>query len=196
MWLFAVNASCNSQKSIKNVGCILHGNGFAFLPNIEPVLWLCVRWYNQLTVARRLLTGGKGSWWQQNKLILTATANQPSWADLGKEFQGPSNQAINDPLQKPSTMSQSSYISRRSSSRLGDYAEFTTQQDSSTHTEATTTTMLTAPSRVASAKVQELANTNDMLAERMSSYQVLVFILYPSLFQSITFFIILLVDIT
>ena len=76
---------------------------------------------------------------------------------------------------KPSsTMSQSSYISRRSSSRLGDYAEFVSQQDTTSKTEATSTTMLTATSRVSSAKVLELANTNDMLEERMSSYQVLV----------------------
>ena len=82
--------------------------------------------------------------------------------------------------QNPSTMSQSSYISRRSSSRLGDYAEFTSssQQDM---TEATSATMLTVSSRVASAKVLELANTNDMLEERMSSlYEVLLnpFILF------------------
>ena len=77
-------------------------------------------------------------------------------------------------------MSQSSYISRRSSSRLGDYAEFATQQEATTHTEATST-MITATTRVASTKVQELANTNDMLVERMSSYQVLVVTFFLSL---------------
>ena len=71
--------------------------GFAFLPNIEPVLWLCVRWYNQLIEACIAYFLVEKS---QNKFILRATANQSGCPDLAEEFQGPSNQAINEPLQK------------------------------------------------------------------------------------------------
>lgn len=74
-------------------------------------------------------------------------------------------------------MSQSSYISRRASSRLGDYIEaMNVSEDThsgatmSTYSESTSTysdtSHLLSPS--SRTKVQELASTNDLLAERMS----------------------------
>lgn len=71
-------------------------------------------------------------------------------------------------------MSQSSYISRRSSSRLADYSDLTLTTDATTSGATSGDARATPTPRgsATSAKVQYLSTTNDLLAERMSTLQV------------------------